>query len=122
MDLYQHFRAEEQAFIDQALDWKEQVERQYKIVVTDFLDPREQTIFESIIGKNDELKLSFFGGYDQAERKRAILAPFYEDINDRLYQLTVLQGSYHQKFVTLSHRDVLGTLMSLGIQRKRLEI
>lgn len=120
MEIYQHFRQEEQAFIDQALDWKEQVEVQYKRVVTDFLDPREQTIFQSIIGKQSDLQLRFFGGYDQAERKQAILAPFYEEVGQDQFDLTVLEGSYHQKFVSLSHRDVLGTLMSLGIQRKKI--
>ncbi|MGP4072577.1 RNA-binding protein [Piscibacillus sp. B03] len=120
MSIYQHFRAEEQAFIDQALDWKEQVETHYKMVVTDFLNPREQTIFQSIIGKQSDLQLHFFGGYDQAERKQAILAPFYEQVDEDSYNMTVLEGAYHQKFVSLSHRDVLGTLMSLGIQRKKI--
>ncbi|RPF56066.1 RNA-binding protein [Aquisalibacillus elongatus] len=120
MDIYQHFRPEEQSFIDQALDWKEQVDVQYKTVVTDFLDPREQTIFESIIGKQSDMQLLFYGGYGQAERKKAILAPFYESVENDQFHITLLEGTYNQKFVNLSHRDVLGTLMSLGIQRKKI--
>ncbi|TFB23282.1 RNA-binding protein [Filobacillus milosensis] len=120
MDIYQHYRPDEQPFIDQALDWKEQVEIQYKTIVTDFLNPREQTILQSIIGKQSDLILDFYGGYKQAERKKAILAPFYEDIQSNSFNITVLQGSFHTKFVTLTHRDVLGTLMSLGIHRKKV--
>src|SRR5690625_7764586 len=78
MSIYQHFRPEEQPFVDLVLGWKDDVETQYKTVLTDFLDPREQLIFESVIGKQSDLNLTFFGGYDKAERKRAILAPFYE--------------------------------------------
>ncbi|GAA0460701.1 RNA-binding protein [Alkalibacillus silvisoli] len=120
MDLYQHFRPEEQPFIDQVIDWRHQVERQYIPVISDFLNPREQLIFQSIIGQEDNLTLSFYGGYERAERKRAILAPFYETIEHEDYKLSILQGTYASKFVSLSHRDLLGTMMSLGLQRKKL--
>ncbi|MFC0014271.1 MULTISPECIES: RNA-binding protein [Allobacillus] len=120
MKIYQHFRPEEQHLIDQILDWKDQVERTHVSVLTDFLDPREQIVFQSIIGQDEEFRLSFDGGYDEAERKRAILAPFYVDISQEDFQLTALRGTYPAKFVTLSHRDVLGSMMSLGIHRKKL--
>ncbi|NIK10712.1 RNA-binding protein [Alkalibacillus almallahensis] len=120
MDLYQHFRAEEQPFIDQVLDWRDQVERQYTPVLSDFLDPREQLIFRSIIGYDEQFNLTFHGGYDRSERKRAILAPFYEDVKEENYNLSILQGQYNAKFVSLSHRDLLGTVMSLGLHRKKL--
>lgn len=120
MDIYQHFRQEEKAFVDQVLDWKDQVERQYKVVLTDFLDPREQIIIQSIIGKQSDFILSFFGGYSSAERQRAIFAPFYENITDEDFSISVLEGSYPKKFVTIEHRDLLGALMSLGIHRKKI--
>ncbi|MET3682063.1 RNA-binding protein YlmH [Alkalibacillus flavidus] len=120
MELYQHFRPEEQPFIDQVIDWRDQVERQYMPVLSDFLDPREQLIFRSIIGHDESLTLSFHGGYDTSERKRALLAPFYESTSDDDFNLTVLQGTYATKFVSLTHRDLLGTVMSLGLQRKKL--
>ncbi|PKR78551.1 RNA-binding protein [Halalkalibacillus sediminis] len=120
MDIYQHFRKEEQPVIDQFLDWKEQVERQFIPVLSDFMDPREQHILRSLIGNNDDLNLSFHGGMNGAERQRAYLYPFYEEVTDEDFAITILQGTYHTKFVTLTHRDLLGTLMSLGIQRKKL--
>src|SRR5690625_2603591 len=119
MSIYQHFRPEEQEFVDLVLGWKDDVNLQYKTVLTDFLDPREQVIFETIIGKQSDLNLTFFGGYDDAERKRAILAPFYEEVENKDYSITVLQGQYPTKFMKISHRDVLGSLMSLGIMRKK---
>ncbi|WP_188205738.1 YlmH family RNA-binding protein [Alkalibacillus aidingensis] len=120
MDIYQHFRPEEQPFIDQVTDWLEQADRQYRTVVTDFLDPREQLIFSSVVGQNEQINLDFYGGYHQSERKRAVLAPFYETIENSDFTLSILQGNYPTKFVSLSHRDLLGTLMSLGIQRKKI--
>ncbi|MBR7552811.1 RNA-binding protein [Allobacillus sp. GCM10007491] len=120
MKIYQHFRPEEQHLIDQILDWKDQVERTHVSVLTDFLDPREQIVFQSVIGQDEEFRLSFDGGYDEAERKRAILAPFYVETSQKDFQMTALRGTYPAKFVTLSHRDVLGSMMSLGIHRKKL--
>ena len=120
MKIYQHFRPEEQHLIDQILDWKDQVERTHISVLTDFLDPREQIVFESVIGQDEEFRLSFEGGYNEAERKRAILSPFYLETSQEDFQVTALQGTYPAKFVSLSHRDVLGSMMSLGIHRKKL--
>ncbi|MEN2464648.1 YlmH/Sll1252 family protein [Ornithinibacillus sp. FSL M8-0202] len=121
MDIYQHFRKEEHSFIDQVLSWMEQVERSYLPRLTDFLDPREQQIIEMLIGtSNDELKLLFFGGGTYSERKRAIIAPLYEEINEDSFNISLLQATYHEKFVSLTHRDVLGAFLSLGMKRKKV--
>ncbi|MCP8616587.1 RNA-binding protein [Salirhabdus salicampi] len=119
MDLYQHFRKDEQPFIDTVLSWKEEVERSYIPKLTDFLDPREQHIMRTIIGNHPDLILKFFGGYEGAERQRAFLAPFYEEVQDSRFQLILLEAKFPKKFIQLDHRDVLGALMSLGIKRKK---
>lgn len=120
MGIYQHFRQEERPFIDQVLDLKAQVERDYTPIVTDFLDPREQYIFQTIIGNDSSFVLGVEGGYSSAERKRICLAPFYHELTIDDYELTALTAKFPQKFVTLEHRDVLGSIMSLGIHRKKL--
>lgn len=120
MDLYQHFRKEEHAFIDQVISWREQVERTYQPKLSDFLDPREQKIFASIIGKDTDFTWELFGGGGNTERKRAFLAPYYENITNSDFELTLLEARYPSKFVSLGHRDVLGAFLSLGIKRKKL--
>lgn len=121
MNIYQHFRKDEHEFIDQVLSWKEQVERSFVSKLTDFLDPREQQILEMLISPNhDDLKLGLFGGGKENERKRAIIAPYYEELNEDTYQLCLLQTTYNEKFVSLEHRDVMGAFLSLGIMRKKL--
>ena len=121
MTIYQHFRKEEHSFIDQVLSWKEGVERSYQRKLTDFLDPREQQIVGMLVGtENDDLQVSMFGGGLYSERKRVIIAPYYEELSELDYQLTLLEGTYHSKFVTLTHRDVMGAFLSLGIKRKTL--
>lgn len=121
MDIYQHFRREEHYFIDQVWSWKEEVERTYQRKLTDFLNPREQQIMEMIIGTdNGDLNFKQFGGGFYSERKRAIIAPFYEEITTDDYQLSLLEGTYNSKFTSLEHPHVMGAFLSLGIQRKTL--
>ncbi len=120
MDIFQHFRKEEQPFIEQVLAWKEEVETYYVRKLTDFLDPREQYICESIIGKNQDVQLHLFGGKEPLERKRAILAPYYEEISKQDFELVLLSCTYPQKFVQITHRDVLGAVMSAGVKRQKI--
>ncbi len=122
MDIYQHFRKEEHPFIDQVLSWREDVERRFEPKLTDFLHPREQKIFKTLIGHDENLQLEFLGVWDQAERKRAVLAPFYESITEETFEVDLLQASYPAKFVSIEHRDVLGAFLSAGIKRKKLVI
>ncbi|MFQ3447407.1 hypothetical protein OST55_25420, partial [Escherichia coli] len=85
VELYQHFRKEEHPFIDQVLEWKEMVSRQYAPKLTDFLDPREQQIVQSIAGGAEDVRAFFFGGAPFVERKRVFLAPPYIDPEEEDY-------------------------------------
>ncbi len=117
--IYQHFRKDEQQFIDQVIEWKENVLNQYSPKLTDFLDPREQEIVSSVVGEHLDVKVTFSGGVEDAERKRAFLYPdFYETTKDD-FQLTLFEVQYASKFITLQHRQVLGSLMSLGLKRNK---
>lgn len=117
MNIYQHFRPEEREYIDQVIDWKESVEQHYAPKLTDFLDPREQYILKTIIGEHGEVKCSLFGGIREGERKRALLFPDYLTANETDFQISLFEIDYPKKFVSIEHRQVLGTLMSLGLKR-----
>ncbi|MDQ0270316.1 YlmH family RNA-binding protein [Cytobacillus purgationiresistens] len=117
--IYQHFRSEEKGFIDQVLNWKEQVEQTYAPKLTDFLDPREQEILKVIIGKNTEVRCQLFGGYQGAERQRALVYPDYYIPEEEDYQLTLFEVDYPKKFIKIEHPQVLGSLMSLGLKRSK---
>lgn len=117
MSIYQHFRPEEREYIDQVIDWKEYALQQYTPKLTDFLDPREQHILKMIVGDQGEVKCSLFGGNQSGERKRALLYPEYVTPNKDDFNISLFEISYPKKFVTIEHRQVLGTLMSLGLKR-----
>ncbi|KOO40722.1 RNA-binding protein [Priestia koreensis] len=119
MSIYQHFRKEEHEFIDHVLEWKEEVQNQYSPKLTDFLDPREQEMVSAIIGKGNDVLVSFFGGVDWTERKRALLYPDYYTPTEEDYGVACYEIEYPQKFVTIEHPQILGSLMSLGLRRSK---
>jgi RNA-binding protein YlmH len=119
MSIYDHFRAEERPFVDQVVEWKEQVKGRFIHKLTDFLDPRQQEIVTSVIGEDPDVFISFLGGSPQAERKRAFLYPPYLELADDDFQLTAFNVNYPYKFVQLTHQDLLGSMMALGLKRDK---
>lgn len=117
-NVYQHFRVEERPFIDTIEDWLEQVESQYAPLLTDFLDPRQAYILETVIRQRGELQFRFYGGYEQAERRRCLIYPEYYQPTDDDFELTIFEVNYPKKFATLSHGQILGTLVGTGLRRE----
>lgn len=72
-----------------------------------------------IIGHHDDVNLAFLGGSSHAERCRALLTQSYIQVTDDMFQLALFQVHYPKKFVTLTHRDVLGALMNIGVKREK---
>ncbi len=117
--LIQHFRKDEQPFIEQVVSWQREVEDRYAPKLTDFLDPRQRFIVMSIIGQGDALKTMSAGLFHEAERQRMLIFPAYFEPQLEDYQLTVFTIHYPAKFIQLRHPDVLGALLSLGLDRAK---
>lgn len=116
--IMQHFRKDEQPFIETAIGWLREVENTYAPKLTDFLDPRERFIVESLIGDTDIL-VSANGIFPNSERMRVLLYPNYYTPEQADFEVAVFRVNYAVKFITLEHKDVLGSLMSLGIDRSK---
>ncbi|MBP1041531.1 RNA-binding protein [Vagococcus sp. BWB3-3] len=118
VNVYQHFRKDEHPFVDMIGGWIEQVESQYAPHLTDFLDPRQAFILESIVRSDSELLFSFYGGYESAERRRALIYPDYYQPTVDEYDTVLFEIHYPTKFGKLSHGKILGTLLNIGIRRE----
>ena len=119
IDIYQHFRKEEHELIDQLIDKCNRANDQYSPILTPFLDPRGQYIMNVVAGSFEDLEVTFYGG-PFAERKRAMIAPSYFQPDAEAFEIVLIEIDYPQKFVTLQHQHILGTIMSLGIERDQL--
>lgn len=118
-NVLQHFRKEEQPFIEQVVSMMREVEDRYAPKLTDFLDPRQQFIVDSIRRQYEDIGSTATGALEDAERKRVLLFPSYYTPSDNDFSTRVVEVHYPTKFVTLKHKDVLGSMMSLGIDRSK---
>ena len=57
-NILQHFRKDEEPLISQLSDYIMQSENEYRPILTHFLNPREQYIAQSLIHKNQDVKVS----------------------------------------------------------------
>ncbi len=102
-----------------------------ELSVSSFLSPWESAMARMILSeKKIAHRATFFGGYSQAERQRFFLLPSYTDDfdGDAAQKLgtyfagereeaicsLVIRGSGYRE---LSHRDYLGSVLSLGLER-----
>ncbi len=120
-ELYAHFHPEERPFVDRVLDWIDAAAVYHERKTTDFLDPRQQSILESLARRNGDVRLLMDGGYEGAERKRVWLAPDYAEPEDGELAIVVLAiESDDPKAAELEHGDYLGALLGLGIKRDKI--
>lgn len=117
--LIQHFRKDEQPFIEQVVGWQREVEDRYAPKLTDFLDPRQRFIVSSVLGQSDDLTMQASGVFNDAERERVLIAPSYYQALVEDFKMTVFAVNYPSKFVQLKHPDVLGALLSVGMDRSK---
>ena len=82
--------------------------------VTKFLTNFEQIVLSQIVAYNySDFKVEFFGGFDDAERKKAkIISNEYYDLD---YDIVCLKAKFNNKFNRVEHRNILGAVHNLGI-------
>ncbi len=83
--------------------------------LTKFLDFEEQKEIYRSLTKNT--KVFFEGGYENAERKRAIISNEYDEVTFNDFNIKIYEIIFESDIKQITHRHILGTLMSLGINR-----
>ena len=119
MSLFDHFRKEEHPFVERALEMLLLTEQRQTMRLTDFLDPRQLFIFQSLTSQVTDVCVEGRGGYPGAERVRVLLYPAYCQPEDADFRLTLAEIRGDRRFVQLSHRDVLGALLHIGLKREK---
>ena len=95
------------------------IERSYmgNVVLFPFLDETYGAILEEMC-KYAKASFSKFGKIINADRNRYILSQY--DIEDNDFKIVIYQVKYNKKYYEVNHRNVLGSLMGLGIKRESL--
>ena len=110
---------EDRLLLAKVLDKYEQSQRKNIPAATLFLSPREQQLVQALLnaaGVRSGYVLD--GGYEEAERKIAVFLPDWAEDAER--ELVFLRALFHGADSALTHRDILGSLMGLGVERDRL--
>lgn len=90
--------------------------RTWDSVVTRFLDPSETTLAGRAANEAG-CEYSLYGGYEGAERKVCIFSPEQTEV-DYEQAVTRIRIDWNEKFSSATHRDILGAVMGLGIERE----
>ena len=116
---------DDKILLAQILDKAEMVEKKNKIEYTDFLDLAQIELVQKFINKIKLQNYMIYGGFEQAERKMFVIYPdkfnsvVVEKNLSNIVQIIridlpdYLKGKY-------THRDYLGAVIKLGIERKKI--
>lgn len=89
------------------------------VVLTKFLDLAEINQINSL--NKDDLCVYLEGGYENAERCRAIVQnKYYECPKIDEYKIEIYYAKYKKTYKEINHRNILGSIMSLGIDRNTI--
>ena len=118
-------KQEDKLCLSQVLDKIEFSKTREKLEYTDFLDMYQVALVENFLKKIKFENFKLYGGYDEAERKIAIIYPekYNEAMLEKNYNkiLKIIrvqlpeeeQGNY-------SHRNYLGGIVKLGLKREKV--
>ncbi|MFM9280657.1 YlmH family RNA-binding protein [Paenibacillus jiagnxiensis] len=120
-EIYSHFHPDEKDFVDRAWEWVERAGQFHEHKLTDFLDPRQAYILGTLAARRNDVQIRLDGGYEAAERKRALVAPDYSYLEDEDMGMKVLAiSSDDKKIGELEHGDYMGAVLALGIKRGKI--
>lgn len=118
-------KQEDKMCLSQVLDKIEFLKSRNKIEYTDFLDMYQVALVENFLRKINFEYFKLYGGYEDAERKIAIIYPSQ-------YNESMIQKNYNKilKIVRVklpeelkgkySHRNYLGGIVKLGLKREKV--
>lgn len=93
-------------------DLQNQSERRYMHTESGFLNEEEQA--EALPHFTESALIRYDGGYPGAKKKKVI---FLRDEEDDFSDIVCMKADLDQRFRSIGHRDILGALMHLQIDR-----
>lgn len=108
---------QDQLLVNKIFDWINIANEKYTEKFSLFLDCRQSKIARQVLDSVKYDNYIFFGGYEDAHRLVLGVLPPYSNINGNDFPVKGITFTY-RKCDTITHRDILGSLMSLRISRE----
>lgn len=113
-------RHEQSDLARRLLDLASRCEKSCCVTNSNFLTPAECMEAERFRLPSDEFRLFLFGGFPECERKIAFFLPFFMSEEDLDTGETLKAVRIKSFFGEPGHRDYLGAILALGIERNRI--
>lgn len=114
---------EERILLARALDRLSLAEQRGVPAHTEFLTPEQQSVLADLLRACGAPRHFFFGGFEGAERQLCVFLPDWQErdgwLSDPDCPVAALRCTFPRD-AQLAHRDILGSLMGLGITRETL--
>lgn len=110
---------EERLLLGHVWDKFDQTRHRNIPAVTAFLSPREQEAAKRLLRAVGAGNYVFFGGYDTAERRQLHFLPDWQETPDEEAVASLRCRFYHGDRQP-THRDLLGSLMGMGVTRQSI--
>lgn len=115
--------ADQRLLLARALDKLDMAQNRSVPAHTQFLSPAEQAAVTDLLNAAGHPRHFFFGGFEGAERQICVFLPDWQEPEDWLADpdgpVSVLRAAFPRD-ADLSHRDILGSVMGLGIVREKI--
>ncbi len=95
----------------------ERCERTFEPQFTSFIDPETRVHGAKCFAQTDCI-CQYYGGYNDAEYQILGVFPSHMSPNADNFPIRAFEITYQAQFGLIEHKDVLGALMSLGLERK----
>ena len=102
------------------LDLAQRCEKNCCVTSSSFLTPAECQEAEKLRLPSDDVKLFLSGGHPECERKMAFFLPFFMSVEDLDVEEVIKLVQIRSFFGEPGHRDYLGAILGLGIERNRI--
>jgi len=106
--------------LDRIEDLVISVKKYHRIVFTPFLDPSMLSKAECLLKSYSELEYQIIGGYSEAERNIILIYPDWMDQEKIQLPISVLRIQWDSRYYKVGHRDILGSILGLGIKREKI--
>ena len=113
---------DERIVLARALDQIERAANRSIPCATQFLSPAQRAALEPLLAASGHPRHLFHGGYEGAERTVCVFLPDWQEAEDWSAEdeLAAIECAYPPTGADLTHRDLLGGLMGIGLTREKV--
>ena len=113
---------DERIVLARALDQMDRAASRSIPCATQFLSPAQRAALEPLLAASGHPRHLFHGGYEGAERTVCVFLPDWLEAEDWTAEdeLAAIECAYPSTGAELTHRDLLGGLMGIGLTREKV--